>query len=76
MSRGVAAGLHAEGAGTAGWLNRLHGGRTRTELLGESPADDVADPIGSPRESYERTAIEIDELLDRVVELAFRRQAA
>ena len=58
------------------WLNRLHAGRTHAELLGESPIDDVADPIGSGRDSYERTATEIAELLDHVIELAFRRQAA
>jgi protein-tyrosine-phosphatase len=60
----------------ATWLNRLHLGRTRAELLGESPTDDVADPIGTGKESYERTATELDQLLDRVLELAFRRQAA
>jgi protein-tyrosine-phosphatase len=58
------------------WLNRLHASRTRAELLGDSPADDVADPIGTPRAAYERTATEIDQLLDHVIELAFRRQAA
>jgi len=58
------------------WLGRVHGGRTRMELLGESHTDDVADPMGSPRDAYVRTAAELDELLDRVVDLAFRRQAA
>ena len=58
------------------WLNRMHSGRARTDLLGDSFADDVADPIGLARESYERTAAEIDQLLDHVMELAFRRQAA
>ena len=58
------------------WLNRMHSGRTRADLLGDSRADDVADPIGMGRESYDDTATEIDQLLDHVVELAFRRQAA
>ncbi len=58
------------------WLNRMHSGRTRSDLLGDSFADDVADPIGLALESYQDTAAEIDQLLDHVMDLAFRRQAA
>lgn len=58
------------------WLNRMHSGRTRSDLLGDSYADDVADPIGMGRDSYDDAATEIDQLLDHVIELAFRRQAA
>ena len=33
--------------------------------------NDIADPIGGPDRLYEQTASELEELLDRFVELAF-----
>lgn len=51
------------------WLARLHEGRRRPDLLGESDADDVADPIGGPRRSYQRTAEELDDLTARLAGL-------
>jgi protein-tyrosine phosphatase len=51
------------------WLARLHEGRRRSDLLGESEADDVADPIGGPRRSYQRTAEELDDLTARLARL-------
>ncbi|MGH9010842.1 MAG: hypothetical protein ACRDYF_13490 [Acidimicrobiia bacterium] len=51
------------------WLARLHEGRRRGDLLGESAADDVADPIGGPRRSYQRTAEELDDLTARLARL-------
>lgn len=51
------------------WLARLHEGRRRPDLLGESDADDVADPIGGPRRSYQRTAEELDDLTARLARL-------
>ena len=55
------------------WLEKLHAGRTRTDLLGASAVDDdVADPIGMPTEMYERTAAEIAALVDRLVDLGWR----
>ena len=51
------------------WLARLHAGRRREDLLGDSAADDVADPIGGPRRSYERTAEELDDLTARLARL-------
>ena len=32
----------------ASWLARVQLGRDRVELLGDSPDDDVADPMGGP----------------------------
>jgi protein-tyrosine-phosphatase len=58
------------------WLLRVHAGRTYASLLGDSDEDDVADPIGSPREFYDRTATELDQLTGQLLDLAFRRQAA
>lgn len=51
------------------WLARLHEGRRRSDLLGESEGDDVADPIGGPRRSYQRTAEELDDLTARLARL-------
>jgi protein-tyrosine-phosphatase len=51
------------------WLARLHGGRRPDVLLGESAGDDVADPIGGPRRSYQRTAEELDDLTARLARL-------
>lgn len=58
------------------WLEKVHAGRARTELLGDSPSDDVADPIGLGPDVYERTAVEIAALVDRLVELGWRETNA
>jgi protein-tyrosine-phosphatase len=47
----------------------VHSGRTRTDLLGSSSDDDVDDPIGLPRSAYEKTANELSDLVDRLVDL-------
>ena len=36
----------------AGWLARVHDGRARAALLGDSADDDVADPFGGPPDAY------------------------
>ena len=53
------------------WLAKLHAGRARSDLLGSSRDDDVADPIGLGPEDYRRTAVEIGGLVARLVELAW-----
>jgi protein-tyrosine phosphatase len=50
------------------WLERLGQGRTRDALMGWSPADDVADPMGMPPEMLRDTARELFDLVSRVVE--------
>ena len=50
------------------WLARLHEGRKPVDLWGESPDDDVDDPIGQGVELYRRTAAEIDALVQRLVD--------
>jgi protein-tyrosine phosphatase len=51
------------------WLDALHEGRKRTDLVGSSVADDVADPIGGPLEGYRKTARELGELVGRAAAL-------
>jgi protein-tyrosine phosphatase len=53
------------------WLEALAAHRQVTELLGSSPIDDIADPIGMPMRAFRATAAEIDELAARLVDLAF-----
>lgn len=53
------------------WLARVAAGRRPADLLGADTSDDIPDPIGRSRRFYERTAAEIEDLVDRLVELAF-----
>jgi protein-tyrosine phosphatase len=69
VRRGEERGGRAAGEPLEDWLARLHAGRRLPDLLGDSDADDVADPIGGPRRSYERTAEELDDLTARLAGL-------
>ena len=55
----------------ADWLARVHNGRERSTLLGDSPADDVADPTGGPPQAYAATAALLDELVCRLARLCW-----
>ncbi len=66
-------GPRGPGQPVADWFAALHAGRRMADLLGGSDADDVADPIGRSRRFYERTAAEIESLIDRLVELLVER---
>jgi protein-tyrosine phosphatase len=57
------------------WLERVHAGRERAGLLGEDARDDVADPMGGPARLYEATAVELSQLVDDFVGLAFPSEA-
>lgn len=56
----------APGQTLSSWLAALHTGRQPSDLLLDSPADDVADPIGLPKGAYQRLAVELDELTTRL----------
>jgi protein-tyrosine-phosphatase len=58
------------------WVARAHTGRDRRELLGASLDDDVEDPHGAPRAEHERTLTELDDLIGRLVDLAWPRSPA
>ncbi len=51
------------------WLGRVGAGRRPSDLVGDSPNDDIADPIGKPRPFYEQTADELDDLITRFLNL-------
>ena len=59
------------GQSVASWLARIHDGRDHSALLGDSPDDDVADPIGGPLKAYTATANLLDQLVGRFVELCW-----
>ena len=42
---------------------RLHRGRRASDVLRAAGELDIADPMGLPRESFERCATELDELM-------------
>jgi hypothetical protein len=69
VRRGEERGGRAPGEPLGEWLARLSAGRRPVDLLAEAEADDVADPIGGPRRSYERTAKELDDLTARLARL-------
>lgn len=71
VRRGEDAGPRAAGQSVEEWLAKVHAGRSHSDLLGESDEDDIFDPIGSARPVYERTATEIESLVDRLVDLLF-----
>jgi len=71
VRRGEQIGPRQDGEPLAGWLGRAHHDRNRSDLLGDSSDDDVADPTGGPPQDYAVTAAELDRLLARLVELAW-----
>ena len=52
------------------WLGALGAGRRAVDLMGDSSDDDVTDPMGRSRRFYERTAAELEDLVDRFVAIA------
>jgi len=71
VRRGQLAGPRPPGLAIPDWLALAHHGRDRSALLGDCPADDVADPIGGPPQAYLATAAELDHLLAQLVDLAW-----
>ena len=69
VRRGEAVGARRQDETVEEWLSRANAGRRPIELLGESDDDDVADPyLGSPK-VYEACIAEIDDLVERLVDL-------
>ena len=50
------------------WLDWIGAGRRPTDLLSESAEDEIADPIGRSAREYEKTAVELEALVDVVVD--------
>lgn len=77
VARAEMAGRRRADESLADWLGRAGAGRRASDLLGATsdPELDIADPVGGPASAYERTAAEIDELVERLVELAWSEAA-
>jgi protein-tyrosine phosphatase len=71
VRRGEEVGPRARDEDLANWLRRAGEDRTRAELLGSSPEDDVVDPIGGRPAEFERSAREIDGLCRALVALVW-----
>lgn len=69
VRRGEMIGVRAPGESIDAWLARAGQGRNRADLLGSSADDDVEDPIGLSRSDYAKTADELTDLIDRLVDL-------
>lgn len=74
VRRGGQAGPRAPGQTLDEWLDKVHAGRMRSDLLGSSPLDDIADPVGGTRAEYEETAAELDQLTADLVALAWGKE--
>ena len=71
VRRGTAVGPRHADEPLEGWLASVHDGRRRADLIGDDPVDDVADPVGGPDRLYLATAAELEDLVGRLVGLAF-----
>jgi protein-tyrosine phosphatase len=71
VRRGEQIGLRPSGEPLSGWLSRVHAGRERTSLLGDSLDDDVTDPTGGPLRAYTETAGLLDDLVKRLAGLGW-----
>ncbi|HVE45261.1 MAG TPA: hypothetical protein VNA57_00745 [Acidimicrobiales bacterium] len=71
VRRGEERGARPQDQSFEDWLAKLHAGRSHNDMVGYSPDDDVADPIGRGAAYYRRTAEELDDLVRRLVELGW-----
>ena len=71
VRRGTDVGARPEGEPGATWLARVHEGRRSIDLVGSSPADDVADPTINRMIDHGAMATEIDELMGELVNLVW-----
>lgn len=71
VSRGNQAGPRLGHIPMDEWLLRVAAGRRPTDLVDVNPDDDISDPIGNSKAVFHRTAEELDDLLARLVDLAW-----
>ena len=53
------------------WLTRLHDGRRHTDLMGESPDDDIVDPMGGTPDDYRQMLTDVSGLTETLRNLAW-----
>jgi protein-tyrosine phosphatase len=69
VRRGEKVGPRPAGQPLAVWLAAVGDGRERIDLVGRSPEDDVADPLGGDLAAYRATAAELADLVQRLARL-------
>jgi len=69
VRRGEAVGPRSSGRPLDDWLEAAADGRSPSEHLGASAADDVADPLGGLLKHFSRTAAELEDLTTRLADL-------
>ncbi|HEY2331551.1 MAG TPA: hypothetical protein VGH94_06500 [Acidimicrobiales bacterium] len=60
------AGPRPAGEPLSSWLAGLRPGRRAAALLGDDPADDVADPVGLRQSRFDACALELADLVERM----------
>jgi protein-tyrosine-phosphatase len=73
VHRGEKVGPRSSGEPLRDWLAVVGEGRERTSLIGRSPEDEVADPLGGSPAHYAATAAELADLVDRLTGLLWPR---
>lgn len=71
LRRGERIGPRPPGEPLSGWLSRVHAGRERAALLGDSADDDIPDPAGGPLRAYADVAGLLDRSVTRMAELGW-----
>jgi protein-tyrosine phosphatase len=69
VRRGERTGGQAHGESVSDWLRRVDADRRAADLTADDRDDDIADPVGRPRQAYEHTADVLEEQLRRLVRL-------
>lgn len=71
VRRGLRTGARGAAEDLGAWLVRLHDGRLPADLMGESPDDDVMDPMGGTPDDYRRMLTEVATLTRSLCNLAW-----
>jgi protein-tyrosine phosphatase len=71
VRRGQEKGQRRTGEALGEWLARLHEGRRHTDLVGDSPLDDIADPMGGSSDDYRRMLEDVSALTQSLHQLAW-----
>ena len=71
VRRGLDTGPRGAAEDLGAWLARLHDGRLVADLMGESPDDDVMDPMGGTPEDYRRMLTDVAALTGTLRNLAW-----
>jgi protein-tyrosine-phosphatase len=73
VRRGEKVGPRPPGEPLGAWLEAVGDGRERTDMIGRSPEDDVADPLGGDLSDYRATSAELADLVQRMARLLWPR---